>query len=44
MNSNEMIDLDLPSLQSITLGEGALNGRKNSPSNSLTMRSNIEMI
>ena len=44
MNSNEMIDLDLPSLQSITLGEGALNGRKNSPSISLTMRSNIEMI
>ena len=44
MNSNEMIEIDLPSLQSITFGEGALNGRKDSPSNSLTMRSIIEMI
>ena len=43
MNSNEMIWIDLPSLQSITLGAGALNGRDND-SCSLTMRSNNEMI
>ena len=43
MNVNKMISIDLPSLQSITLGEGALNGR-NDESCSLKMRSNIEMI
>ena len=43
MNSNEMIVIDLPSLQSITLGEWALNGR-NDDSCSLIMRSNNEMI
>ena len=44
MNSNEMIVIDLPSLQSITLGEGALYGVWNVSSCSLTMRSNNEMI
>ena len=43
MNSNEMISIDLPSLQSITLGYTALSGR-NDESCSLTMRSNNEMI
>ena len=43
MNSNEMIWIDLPSLQSITLGWYALEG-KNDDSCSLTMRSNNEMI
>ena len=43
MNSNEMIWIDLPSLQSITLGRGALHGR-NDESCSLKMRSNNEMI
>ena len=43
MNSNEMIWIDLPSLQSIQLGEGALVGR-NDESCSLKMRSNNEMI
>ena len=43
MNLNEMIVIDLPSLQSITLGEGALWGRGDS-SCSLTMRSTNEMI
>ena len=43
MNLNEMIVIDLPSLQSITLGAGALYGRDND-SCSLTMRSNNEMI
>ena len=43
MNSNEMIRIDLPSLQSITLGELALAGRNDS-SCSLIMRSNNEMI
>ena len=43
MNSNEMIVLDLPSLQSITLGSSALAGRNDS-SCSLTMRSTNEMI
>ena len=43
MNSNEMIDVDLPSLQSITLGGGALAGR-NDDSSSLTLRSNNELI
>ena len=43
MNSNEMIDVDLPSLQSIQLGYNALKGRNND-SCSLTMRSNNELI
>ena len=43
MNSNEMIDVDLPSLQSIQLGTGALYGR-NDDSTSLTLRSNNELI
>ena len=43
MNSNEMIWIDLPSLQSITLGEYVLKGR-NDESCSLIMRSNNEMI
>ena len=44
MNSNEMIVIDLPSLQSITLGYEALAGREYNDSCSLTMRSNNEMI
>ena len=44
MNWNEMIDVDLPSLQSIQLGERALNGNRDDESCSLTMRSNNEMI
>ena len=43
MNSNEMIDVDLPSLQSIQLGKYALEGKK-SRICSLTMRSNNETI
>ena len=43
MNLNEMIVIDLPSLQSITLGSSALEGR-NDYSCSLTMRSKNEMI
>ena len=43
MNLNEMIVIDLPSIQSITLGVGALHGR-NDDSCSLTMRSTNEMI
>ena len=43
MNSNEMIDVDLPSLQSIQLGYGALAGRWDY-SSSLTLRSNNELI
>ena len=43
MNSNEMIVIDLPSLQSITLGRAALCGR-DYYSCSLIMRSNNEMI
>ena len=43
MNLNEMIAIDLPSLQSIKLGKCALNGR-NDDSCSLIMRSNNEMI
>lgn len=43
MNSNEMIDVDLPSLQSIQLGFGALWGRDDD-SCSLIMRSNNELI
>ena len=44
MNSNEMIDVDLPSLQSIQLGEWALHGRDDDDSCSLIMRSNNELI
>ena len=43
MNLNEMIVIDLPSLQSITLGGYALYGR-NYDSCSLRMRSTNEMI
>ena len=43
MNSNEMIVVDLPSLQSIQLGEYALDGSFND-SCSLTLRSNNEWI
>ena len=43
MSLNEMISIDLPSLQSIILGQYALCG-KNDNSSSLTMRSNNEMI
>ena len=43
MNSNEMIDVDLPSLQSIQLGYYALNGR-DYDSCLLIMRSNNELI
>ena len=43
MNSNEMIWIDLPSLQSITLGGYALYGRNDSFC-SLIMQSNNEMI
>ena len=42
MNSNEMIDVDLPSLQSIQLGDSALWG-KGKDSCSLTMRSMNEL-
>ena len=44
MNSNEMIDVDLPSLQSIQLGFEALYGGENDYSSSLIMRSNNELI
>ena len=44
MNSNEMIDVDLPSLQSIQLGKWALRGRRDDDSSSLIMRSNNELI
>ena len=43
MNSNEMIVIDLPSLQSIKLGGGALDGREYDESCSLVMRSMNEM-
>ena len=39
MNLNEIIDVDLPSLQSIQLGNEALRGRDNDESCSLAMRS-----
>ena len=39
-----MIDVDLPSLQAIKLAIGALFGRNDDDSYSLTMRSNNEMI
>ena len=44
MNLNEMIVIDLPSLQSIKLGGYALEGREYDSSSSLIMRSNNEMI
>ena len=44
MNSNEMIDVDLPSLQSIQLGFLALDGIWDDDSCSLTLRSNNELI
>ena len=44
MNSNEMIDIDLPSLQSIQLGYEALFGRYNDYSCLLIIRSTNEMI
>ena len=44
MNSNEMIDVDLPSLQSVQLGYEALQGRWDDDSSSLTFRSNNELI
>ena len=44
MNWNEMIDVDLPSLQSIQLGGYALQGKINIDSCSLRMRSNNELI
>ena len=40
MNSNEMIDIDLPSLLSIRLGYSALCGRSDDSSCLLIMRSN----
>ena len=43
MNLNEMIWIDLPSLQSIKLGEYALEGRDND-SCSLTMRGTNKII
>ena len=43
MNSNELIDVDLPSLQSIQLGYDALNGRDDDDSCLLTLRSNNEL-
>ena len=44
MNLNELIVIDLPSLQSITLGESTLRGKYNDESCLLRMRSNNEMI
>ena len=44
MNMNEMILIDLPSLQSITLGHAAIDGNDNDFKCSLVMRSNNEMI
>ena len=44
MNSNEIISIDLPSLQSITLGSHALEGSYDDESCSLVMQSNNEMI
>ena len=40
---NEMILIDLPSLQSIQLGDWALHGRYDDESCSLIMRSNNEI-
>ena len=44
MSLNEMIDVDLPSLQSIQLGNSALQGKTDDDSCSITMRSNNELI
>ena len=44
MNSNEMIVIDLPSLQSIILDRYALEGKRFDDSCSLIMRSTNEMI
>ena len=44
MNENELIDIDLPLLRSIQLGDSALQGRSDDESCSLTMRSNNELI
>ena len=44
MNLNEMIVIDLPSLQSITLGHAAIDGHDHLASCSLIMRSKNEMI
>ena len=44
MNLNEMIVIDLPSLQSIRLGGWALEGSNDDESCSLIMRSTNEMI
>ena len=44
MNENELIDIDLPLLRSIQLGQWALQGRNDDESCSLTMRSNNELI
>ena len=41
---NEMISIDLPSLQSIQLGDHALYGKEDDDSCSLVMRSNSELI
>ena len=43
MNSNELIDVDLPSLQSIQLGESALAGKHSDKSCLLIIRSNTEL-
>ena len=43
MNLNEMIVIDLPSLQSITLGGWALRGNLDDSLCSLIMQSNNEM-
>ena len=42
MNLNEMITIDLPSLEFMTFCSGALEGRKGE-SCSLTLRSNIDI-
>ena len=44
MNVNKMIEIDLPSLQSIHLGDNVLAGNYYDSSCSLVMRSNNEMI
>ena len=44
MNLNEMMSIDLPSLQSIQLGWCALRGRRDDSLCSLIMQSNNEMI
>ena len=43
MNLNEMIEIDLPNLQSIKLGWGALYGKDGDSSCSLIMRSTSEI-